>query len=143
MPQEFSETSNQSIWALVKHIATIADVLKRELPFDSLTASWDAEDGTDDFTIGILARWRDSYHCIMIYTHYLDEPPEPKEVYPEGCCAVGALQIFSPEASLRETFEICGTPERWMVQDNDKWVPLTASYVAFLMGMNRKLPDTC
>jgi hypothetical protein len=28
-----------------------------------------------------------------------------------------------------------------MVHDNDRWVPLTASYVAFLMGMNRKLPD--
>ena len=142
MQQEFSETSNQAIWSLVKHIADVADVLKRELPFDSVTASWDAEDGTDDFTIGILARWRDSYHCIMIYTRYLDAPPEPKEMYPAKCCAVGTLHVFSPGLLPQETLEICGTPECWLVQDNDKWVPLTASYVAFLMGMNRKLPDT-
>ena len=76
MPQEFSETSNQSIWALAKYIAAIADVLKKELPFDTLTASCHVEDGTDDFTIGILARWADCYHSIMIYTHYLDAPPE-------------------------------------------------------------------
>ena len=75
-------------------VAAIADVLKRELPFDSLTASWDAEDGTDDFTIGILARWRDSYHCIMIYTHYLDGPPEPKGMYPADCCANGDASNF-------------------------------------------------
>ena len=91
---EFSEISNQSIWALAKHITAIADVLKKELPFDTLTPSCHVEDGTDDFTIGISARSGDSHYSIMIYTHSLDAPPEPKEVYPEGCCAVGALQIF-------------------------------------------------
>src|ERR1700740_316829 len=98
MAEEFRETSNQSIWALAKHIAAIADVLKKELPFDSLTASCHVEDGTDDFTIGILARWGDSHHCITIHTHYLDEPPQPKEIYPAACCAVGTLQVFSQEA---------------------------------------------
>jgi hypothetical protein len=33
------------------------------------------------------------------------------------------------------------TPERWMVHHNDQLVPLSAPYVAFLMGINRKLPD--
>ena len=141
MPQEFSEISNQSIWALANHIAAIADVLKKELPFDTLTASCHVEDGTDDFTIGILARSGDSHYSIMIYTHYLDAPPQPKEVYPEGCCAVGALQSFSPEASLRETLEVCGTPERWMAHHNGKWVMLSAPYVAFLMGISLTLPD--
>lgn len=140
MPQEFSEISNQSIWALAKHIAAIADVLKKELPFDALTASCHVEDGTDDFTIGILARCGDSHYSIMISTHYLDAPPQPKEVYPENCCAVGALHIFSAEASLRETLEICGTPERWMVQQNNKWVQLSASLVAFLLGRNLRTP---
>jgi hypothetical protein len=141
MPEDFSELSNQSIWTLVQNIVAIGDVLKKELPFDSLTPSWHVEDGTDEFTVGILARWADSYHCIVIQTRYLDEPPEPKEMYPAACCAVGTLQVFSPEPLPREVLEICGTLERWMVHDNDKWVPLTASYVAFLMGMNRKLPD--
>ena len=36
---EFCEISSQSIWALAKHIAAIADVLKKEIPFDTLTAS--------------------------------------------------------------------------------------------------------
>jgi len=43
-------------------IVAIANVLKKELSFDSLTPSWRAEDGTDDFTVGILARWGDIYH---------------------------------------------------------------------------------
>ena len=62
MPEDFSEISNQSIWALVQNIVAIGDVLKKELPFDSLTPSWHVEDGTDEFTVGILARWADSYH---------------------------------------------------------------------------------
>ena len=94
MPEDFSEIINQSVWALVKHVAAIADVLKKELPFYSLTASCHVEDGRDDFTGGILARWGERYHSIMISTRYLDEPPEPKEVYPESCCAVGMLQVF-------------------------------------------------
>jgi hypothetical protein len=139
MTGEFRETSNQSIWALAKHITVIADVLKQELPFDTLTPSCHVEDGTGDFTIGVLARRGDCHCCIMIYTHCLDAPPEPREVYPEGCCAVGALQVFSPEASLREVLETCGTPERWMAHHNDRWVPLSPSYVAFLMGMSSNL----
>jgi len=59
--------------------------LNKELPFDSLTPSWHSEDGTDDFTIGILARSGDGYHSIMIYTHDLDALPEPKEIYPAAC----------------------------------------------------------
>jgi hypothetical protein len=42
-PEEFRDVSNQSIWVLVKHIVAIADVLKKELPFDSLTPSWHVE----------------------------------------------------------------------------------------------------
>ena len=141
MTEEFSETSKQSIWALVKHIQAIADGIRKELPFDSLTPSFHVEDGTDDFTIGILARCGDCHYCMTIYTHYLDAPPEPKEVYPESCCAVGALQILSPEASLRESLEVCGTAERWMAHHNGKWVPLSAAYVAFLMGISYKLSD--
>ena len=93
-PEEFRDVSNQSIWALVKQIVAIADVLKKELPFDSLTPSWHVEDGTDEFTVGILARREDSHHCIMIYTHHLDEQPEPKEMYPSACCAVGRFKFF-------------------------------------------------
>jgi len=37
MTEEFSEISNQSIWTLVQNIVAIANVLKKELPFDSLT----------------------------------------------------------------------------------------------------------
>jgi len=140
-PEEFRDVSNQSIWALVKQIVAIADVLKKELPFDSLTPSWHVEDGTDEFTVGILARREDSHHCIMIYTHHLDEQPEPKEMCPSACCAVGTLQVFSPEASPREVLEVCATPEGWMVHHNGKWVPLSASYVAFLMGISYKPPD--
>ena len=141
MPEEFSENSNQSIRALIQYIVAIGSALKKELPFDYLTPSWHIGDGTDNCIVGISARWGEKRHSLMIYTHYLDAPPEPKEVYPEGCCAVGALQIFSPEASLRETLEICGTPERWMAHHSGKWVPLSASYVAFLMGISLRLPD--
>jgi hypothetical protein len=49
--------------------------------------------------------------------------------------------LFSSDALPREAFGVCGTPERWMVHHNDKWMPLSASYIAFLMGINRKLPD--
>src|ERR1700740_928951 len=127
MPEEFSEISNQSIWALAKHIAAIADVLKKELPFDYLTPSWHIEDGTDNCTVGIFARWGEKRHSLMIYTHYLDAPPEPKAMYPPDCCAVGPLQLSASEPVLPEAFEVCGTPERWIVHHNDKWVPLSAS----------------
>jgi len=140
-PEEFRDVSNQSIWALVKHITAIADVLKNELPFDSLTPSWHAQDGTDGVTIVILARWSDSHHCITIDTRCVDEPPEPREMYPAACCAVGTLQVFSAEASPREVQEVCGTPDGWMVHHNGKWIPLSASYVAFLMGISYKLPE--
>jgi len=78
---------------------------------------------------------------LHIDTHYLDAAPEPKEVYPPNCCAVGTLQISSSEPLPPEALEVCGTPERWMVHHNDKWVPLSASYVAFLMGINQKRPS--
>ena len=54
MREEFSEISNQSIWALVQNIVAIANVLKKELPFDSLTPSWHVEDATSQ-----LGFWRD------------------------------------------------------------------------------------
>jgi len=138
MPEEFSEISNKSLWVLLNHIVAIGNVLKQELP---LTPTWHIEDGSEDFTVGISARWGDCYHSMMIYTHYLDAPPEPKEMYPPDCCAIGTLEISSSDPWPREAFEVCGTPEQWMVHDNDMWVPLSASYVAFLMGTNRKLPD--
>jgi hypothetical protein len=141
MPEEFSEISNQSIWTLVENIVAIANVPKKELPFDSLTPSWHAEDGADDFTVGILARWGDSYHGMVIQTHYLDEPPEPNEMYPPDCCALGTLEISSSGPLPREAFEVCGTPERRTVHHNGKWVPLSASYVAFLMGISYKLTE--
>jgi hypothetical protein len=141
MPEEFSEVSRKSVWALVQDMAAIADALRKELPYDSLTATWHNEDGTDDFTVGICARMGKAHHFLNIYTHYFDEPPEPREIYPANCCARGTLEISSFEPLPREAFEVCGTPERWMVHHNDKWVPLSASYVAFLIGTNRKLPD--
>jgi hypothetical protein len=52
----------------------------------------------------------------MIYTHYLDAPPEPKGMYPPDCCAVGTLQVSTSEAVPPEALEVCGTPERWMVR---------------------------
>jgi hypothetical protein len=137
MPEDFSEISNQSIWALVQYIVAIVDVLKNELPFDYLTPSWHIEDGTDDFTVGVSGRWGERYHHLNIYTHYLDATPEPKEIYPPDCCALGTLQISSSEPLPPDALEVCGTPERWMVHHNGKWVPLSASYVAFLMGLNR------
>lgn len=141
MPEEFSEKSRKSVWALVQDMAAIAEVLRKELPYDSLTATWHNEDGTDDFTIGICARMGNEHYFLTIYTRYFDEPPEPKEVYPSNCCAIGTLEIHSLAPSQRESFEVCGTPERWRVHQNDKWVPLSASYVAFVMGKNQRTPD--
>lgn len=140
-PEEFRERSNESISGLVKQIVAIADVLKKELPFDSLAPSWHVEDGTDEVTVGILARWEDRHSCVMIYTHSLDQPPQPQEIFPAESCAVGTLQAFSPDASPREVAEVCGTPDRWMVHHNGRWVPLSASYVAFLMGLSYKHRD--
>ena len=117
------------------------DVLKDELPFDYLTPSWHIEDGTDNFTVGVSGRWAERYHHLTIYTHYLDAPPEPTETYPPDCRTLGTLQISSSEPLPPEALEVCGTPERWMVHHNDKWVPLSASYVAFLMGINQKRPS--
>jgi hypothetical protein len=37
MPEDFSETSKQSIRALIQQIVAIGNVLKKELPFDYLT----------------------------------------------------------------------------------------------------------
>jgi len=141
MPEEFLEISNKSIWALVQHFVAIGDVLKNELPFDYLTPSWHIEDGSEDFTVGISARRGEKHHLLTIYTHYLDAPPEPKEMYPPDCCALGTLQISSSEPLRPEALEVCGTPERWMVHHNGKWVPLSASYVAFLMGINQEPPS--
>jgi hypothetical protein len=70
----------------------------------------------------------------MIYTHYLDTLPEPKGMHPPDCCAVGTLQVSASESALPEALEVCGTPERWMIHHNGKWVPLSASYVPFLWG---------
>ena len=72
---------------------------------------------------------------------YVIPPPEPKEMYPPNCCAVGTLEISASESLPREAFEVCGTPERWMVHRNDRWVPLSAYLVAYLLGKIRKLPD--
>jgi hypothetical protein len=88
MSEEFRETSTQSIWALAKHIAAIADVLKQELPFDSLTASCHVEDGTDDFTIGILARWGGL-------------PLQHHDLYALSRCAAGAKRSVSRKLLCR------------------------------------------
>ena len=141
MPEEFSEKSRKSVWALVQDMAAIGEALRKELPYDSLTATWHNEGGTDDFTIGICARIGNTPHFLNIYTRYFDSLPEPKEMYPPNCYAIGTLEISSFEPLPREAFEVCGTPERWMVHHNDKWVPLSASYVAFLMGINQKRPS--
>ena len=138
MSEDFSEISNKSIWVLLNHIVAIVDVLKNELPFDYLTPSWHIEDGTDNFTVGVSGRWGERYHHLTIDTRYLDAPPEPKEVYPPDCCALGTLQISSSEPLPPEALEVCGTPERWMVHHNEKWLPLSASYLAFLMGINQE-----
>ena len=140
LAEDFSEISTKSIWVLLKHIVAIVDVLKKELPFDDLTPNWHIEDGTDNFTVGISGRWGERYYHLTIYTHYLDAPPEPKEMYPPECCALGTLQITSSEPLPHEALEVCGTSERWMVHQNDKWLPLSASYIAFLMGINQERP---
>ncbi len=141
MAEDFSEVSTKSIWVLLKHIVAIVDVLKKELPFDDLTPNWHIEDGTDNFTVGISGRWGERYDHLTIYTHYLDAPPEPKEMYPPECCAVGTLQISSSEPLQPEALEVCGTPEQWMAHHNHRWVPLTASYIAFLMGVYHPSPS--
>ena len=120
MSEEFSEISNQSIRALIQCIVAIGNVLKKELPFDYLTPSWHIEDGTDNCTVWIFARLGEKHHSLVIYTHYVDAPPEPKGMYRPDCCVVA-------------------TPKRWRVHHNDKWVPLSASYVAFLMGIKQSL----
>ena len=141
MSDEFSEVSNKSIWALLEHLIAIVEVLKKELPFDYLTPQWHIEDGTENFMVGIRGRWGERFHSLTVYTHYLDSPPEPKEMYPPECCAVGTLQISTSEPLPPEALEICGTPERWLVHHHDKWMPLSASYIAFLMGISQKLPS--
>ena len=137
MQEEFSDISNKSIWALLDNFKAIVETLQAELPFDYLTPSWHIEDGTDDFTVGIRGRWRDNYYLLTIYTHYLDEPPQPKEMYPPDCCATGTLQISSLQPGTRKALEVCGTPERWMAHHNDKWIPLSPAYIAFLLGTSR------
>jgi hypothetical protein len=49
---------------------------------------------------------------MVIWTYYLEEPPEPKEMYPMACCGAGTLHIFSPEPLPREVLEVCGPPQR-------------------------------
>ena len=70
--------------------------------------------------------------------HTLPRRAEPKEMYPPECCALGTLQITSSEPLPPEALEVCGTPEEWMVHQNDKWLPLTVSYCAFLIGVNQE-----
>ena len=96
---------------LIRDIVAIGDVLKRGTPpFDYLTPSWHIEDGTDDCSVGISARWGEKHHSLMIYTHYLDAPPELKWMYPPGCCAVGTLQ--SPRRNLfyQKRWKFAGLP---------------------------------
>jgi hypothetical protein len=112
MSEEFSEVSNKSIRTLLEHLIAIAEVLKKELPFDYLTPQWHVEDGTDDFMVGIRGRWGNRFHSLTVYTHYLDSPPDPKEMYPPECCAVGTLQISTSEPLPAEALEICGTPKQ-------------------------------
>ena len=137
MQEEFSDVSNKSIWTLIRNFNAIVETLRAELPFDYLTPSWHMEDATDNFTIGIRGRWGDKYQSLTIYTHYLDEPPQPREMYPGDCCATGWLQISSSQPGSPEALEVRGTPERWMAHHNDKWIPLSASYVAFLLGTSQ------
>jgi hypothetical protein len=127
---------------VLRNFIAIVDVLKSELPVDYMTPSWHIADGTDNFTVGISARWGESHHSLAVYTHYLDAPPEPKEMYPPNCCAVGTLQISSPQPVPPEALEVCATPDQWMAHHNDKWVPLSASYIAFLLGKTQEPPGT-
>ena len=138
MEEDFSDVSNKSLWALTKNFADIVEVLKQELPFDYLTAEWHIEDGTDNMMIGVSGRWHERYHSLTTWTHYLESPPQPKEMYPENCCAVATLEVITSAVDPRVGLEICGTPERWLVHQNDRWVPLSAYYVAFLLGMSHK-----
>jgi len=142
MPEDFSEVSNKSIWKLLDDLVAIAKELEKELPFDYLIPQWHIEDATDNFMLGITGKWGDSLHSLTVHTHYLDSPPEPKEMYPPGCCAVGSLQISVSKPHAADSLEICGTPKQWLVHHHGKWIPLSASYVAFLMGMNQKPPSS-
>jgi len=83
-----------------------------------------------------------THHFLNISTRFIDAPPGPEEMYPPNCCTIGTLEIFSSEHLSRQAFEVCGTPGRWMVHYDDKWVPFSASYVAFLLGMDQKRLDT-
>jgi hypothetical protein len=89
MSEDFSETSNKSIWVLLNHIVAIVDVLKNELPFDYLTPSWHIEDGTDNFTVGVSRRWGMRFHDSTIYTHYVWDvvvkPIHGAELSPSQC----------------------------------------------------------
>jgi hypothetical protein len=102
MAEDFSEISNKSIWVLLNHIVATVDVLKNELPFDYLTPSWHIEDGTDNFTVGVSGRWGKRYHHLTIDTHYLDAPPEPNEMCPPDCCALGTLLFSGAVGAHRE-----------------------------------------
>jgi hypothetical protein len=102
--------SQKSVWALLKHFIGIVDVLKKELPFDYLTPSWHMEDGAENCTAGIFARWEEKRHSLKIHTHCLDAPPQPKGMYPPDCCAVGTLQISSSIPLPQEGFEVGGPP---------------------------------
>jgi hypothetical protein len=97
MPEEFSEISRKSVWGVVQDIAAIGDVLRKELPYDSLAGTWHNEDGTDNFTIGIVGRMGEKHHFLSIYTHYFEAPPEPKEINPPNCCAIGTTPNPCPE----------------------------------------------
>ena len=125
--KNFSEINHQSIRALVQHVVAIGNALKKELPFDYLSPSWHIEDGTNNCTVGIFARWGQKRHSLMIYTHYLDAPPEPKGMHPPDCCVVGTLQVSPSDPVRLEALEACGTPERWKV----------GAAVSFL----RRIPD--
>lgn len=127
--EDFYDRSWSAIQQLLGITHEVTERLKTALPLD-INYFCHHDEVKDDFTIMILVghpRFE-----LRIWVTPLHKAPEPKEVYPPDCVAIGTLQIYSDQP-----LELCCSGNHWLVHDAGRWVPLSDSYLAYLIGRMR------
>lgn len=136
MPEDFSQKSSDSIWAFIGLLKSIMDGLRSELPLSRIDWGWHAnEDKQDSVTIDMWGTGFEGINGFLIQLRPLNAHPEPSELYPSNCLARGIFRV-----SPSEEIEICASGNDWMVHHQEKWIPFSASYVAFLIGKAQSFP---
>ncbi|MBI3661710.1 MAG: hypothetical protein HY234_01475 [Acidobacteria bacterium] len=126
--EEFSARSTAAIHRLLASLNESVEHLKASLPLRiALFVRFpdEAEENLWSAWIHIPERKKE----IWIWFRCLITPPEPKELYPVECIAIGTVQTDASESC-----ELCCSEDRWLILDGGRWLPFSGAYLAYLIG---------